>query len=40
MQRGTAEFSLKDVLNEMEEKDGEKVDYGVLRDVGDKVIEE
>ena len=42
-ERGSAQFSLRDVVNEMnEENDGEEekqIKYGVLIDDGDKVIE-
>ena len=38
--RGTAEFSLKDVIKDINEKEGEgKVKYGVLIDDGDEVKE-
>ena len=43
MKRGSAKFSLKDVVEEMNEKEGEgekhKIKYGVIIDDGDNVIE-
>ena len=44
LERGSAKFSLKDVVEEMNEKDSEdgekhKIKYGVIIDDGDNVIE-
>lgn len=44
LERGSAKFSLKDVVEEMNEKESEdgdkhKIKYGVIIDDGDQVIE-
>ncbi len=39
-QRGSAQFSLKDVVQDINEQEGEeKVKYGVIIDDGDEIIE-
>lgn len=41
MKRGSADFSLKDVVNDLNEMEEDEVavKYGVLIDDGDKIIE-